>query len=158
MYNGINRRNRQKFWGQVQGRSQYPSSIFDHSQTTGHFINVDCFPMWAGKCTVLLGPSRRPCLFESMIHPSTGTWGSTNCPTSGMKSYSQPDPPLQVTLCHHPIMGQPPPMAHMVVHIPILYIESMVLPLGDFKSPPFLALVLFGYKLVSSVGSMFWKV
>ena len=46
--------------------------------------------LWVGIHIILQGPSRRLCISESIIHPSTGTLGSFSYPTSGMRSCSTP--------------------------------------------------------------------
>ena len=45
--------------------------------------------LWVGSHTSQ-GPSRMSCIWESMIHPSTGTLGSFSCPTYGRRSFSTP--------------------------------------------------------------------
>ena len=46
--------------------------------------------LWVESLTISQGPSRRPCISGSMIHPSTGTLESSSCPKYGRRSWSTP--------------------------------------------------------------------
>ena len=103
------------FWNRLREYSRAPTPFPASLQDIPSLWTA--FPLWARKYTVLLWPSSRPCLFESMIHPSTGIWVSISCPTSGMRSYRTPKPS---TLGNHlppTYNGPTSPMAHMGAHI-----------------------------------------
>ena len=93
------------------------------------------FPLWAGKHTVLPGPSRRPCLYESNDPSLNRNQGSIGCPTSGMKSYRTPWPSTLGNLSPRPQNGPTP--WHYGVHIHILHIGKYGPSPGGCQFPPF---------------------
>ena len=71
-------------WGQwypnplcnIKEHPRAPSSIYQHSQSRGHSINVHCFSIVGRKTWHhQAGSSRRLCSSMSMNYPSTRTWG-----------------------------------------------------------------------------------
>ena len=75
------------FGDRLKEHLRAPTLIYQHSQTIGHQINVDCFIIIGRRHMVSLGPSRRPCTSWQKTHQSTWTTENTNFHTSGMKSY-----------------------------------------------------------------------
>ena len=72
------------FGGRLREHYRAPSPIYQHSQTTGHPVDLECFTVVDRESP---GPLRKPCTTKLMTHPSTGTWGNTSFSTYQVRYY-----------------------------------------------------------------------
>ena len=93
---------------------------------------MDCFSTVGRQAHSVTRTIKEVLLFESMTHPSTGTWGSTSSPTSGMRSYRTSQPSISGKPLPPPHNGPTSPIAHT-----FFILVSMVLPPWGGNSPLF---------------------
>ena len=114
------------FGDRLKENLKTPPPFIDIGILQGIALMWTVFPLWAGKCIVVQGPSRRLCSWESMTHPSTGTWGSTSCPTSQMRSYRTSLPS---------ILDDHPPLLHNWPNPHGTHGSTHILHVGEYGSP-----------------------